>query len=34
MIGSDGGVADRRIVNDAPAAKALLDWLRSLGVAK
>lgn len=33
-LGSDGGVADRRIVNDAPEAKTLLDWLRSVGVAR
>jgi hypothetical protein len=33
-LGSDGGVADRRSVNDAPEAKALLDWLHSLGVAR
>jgi hypothetical protein len=33
-LGSDGGVADRRVVNDAPEAKALIDWLRSIGVAR
>jgi hypothetical protein len=33
-LGSDGGVADRRIDNAAPEAKALLDWLHSLGVAR
>ena len=33
-LGSDAGVGDRRIVNDAPEAQGLLDWLRSVGVAK
>jgi hypothetical protein len=33
-LGSDGGVADRRIVNDAPAAATLIEWLRSIGVAR
>lgn len=33
-LGSDGGVADRRIVNDSPQAKSLIDWLRSAGVAR
>ena len=33
-LGTDGGVSDVRIVNDAPEAKRLLDWLRSIGVAK
>jgi hypothetical protein len=33
-LGSDGGVADHRVVNDAAEAKALLDWLRSIGVAR
>ncbi len=33
-LGSDGGVADRRIGNDAAEAKTLLDWLRSVGVAR
>ena len=34
QLGSDSGVGDRRIVNDAAEAKTLLDWLRSIGVAK
>lgn len=33
-LGSDGGAADVRIVNEAPEASALLDWLRSIAVAK
>lgn len=33
-LGSDGGAADRRFVNDASEAKDLLDWLRSIGVAR
>lgn len=33
-LGSDGGVGDRRTVNDAPEAQALIGWLRSIGVAK
>ena len=32
-LGSDGGVADTRTSNDADAARELLDWLRSIGVA-
>ena len=34
LLGSDGGVADRRFVNGAAEAKTLLDWLRSIGVAR
>ena len=33
-LGSDGGVADRRFVNDAAEAKTLLEWLRAIGVAR
>jgi hypothetical protein len=33
-LGSDGGVGDRRIVNDSPQARSLLDWLHSVGVAR
>jgi hypothetical protein len=33
-LGSDGGVADRRFVNDSPQATSLIDWLRSVGVAR
>ena len=33
-LGSDGGVADRRFVNDAADAKTLLEWLRAIGVAR
>lgn len=33
-LGSDGGVSDTRITNDAPAAQQLLKWLRSVGVAQ
>ena len=29
-----GSEADRRLVNDAAEAKALLEWLRSIGVAR
>jgi len=32
-LGSDGGVADTRVVNAAPEAQQLLDWLRAIGVA-
>jgi len=32
-LGSDGGVSDRRIGNDAAEAKLLLDWLRAVDVA-
>jgi hypothetical protein len=32
-LGSDGGVADQRVSNDAPEAQTLLDWLRKSGVA-
>ncbi|HET8941628.1 MAG TPA: hypothetical protein VFN13_06560 [Rudaea sp.] len=34
QLGSDGGVADTRQANSAPAAKTLLTWLTSVGVAK
>ncbi|MGA9335633.1 MAG: hypothetical protein WBV39_15240 [Rudaea sp.] len=33
-LGSDGGVADSRTGNDAPAAQTLLGWLRSVNVAR
>jgi len=33
-LGSDGGVSDVRMTNDAPEAQQLLTWLRSVGVAK
>jgi len=33
-LGSDGGVTDRRLLNDAPEAKALIDWLRTVDVAR
>ena len=33
-LGSDSGVSDVRVVNDAPEAKTLLDWLRTVGVAR
>jgi hypothetical protein len=33
-LGSDGGVGDFKLVNDAPEAKTLLDWLKSVGVAQ
>jgi len=33
-LGSDGGVSDTRITNDAPAAQQLLKWLSSVGVAQ
>lgn len=33
-LGSDSGVADRRLTNDAPEAKALIDWLHTIGVAR
>ena len=33
-LGSDGGVSDTRITNDATEAQQLLKWLRSAGVAK
>ena len=33
-LGSDGGVCDMRIANDAVEAQTLLTWLKSAGVAK
>jgi hypothetical protein len=33
-LGSDEGVADRRVSNDAAEAQALLQWLRASGVAR
>jgi hypothetical protein len=33
-LGSDGGVADRRVSNDAAEAQTLLQWLRASGVAR
>ncbi len=33
-LGSDDGVADRRVSNDAAEAQALLQWLRASGVAR
>jgi hypothetical protein len=33
-LGSDGGVADERVANAAAEAAQLLDWLRSIGVAR
>jgi hypothetical protein len=33
-LGSDGGVADERVANAAPEAAQLLEWLRSIGVAR
>jgi hypothetical protein len=33
-LGSDGGVSDTRMTNDAPEAQQLLKWLRSVGVAQ
>jgi hypothetical protein len=33
-LGSDGGVGDQRISNDAAEAQTLLQWLRSAGVAR
>ncbi len=32
-LGSDGGAADFRLLNPSPAAKAALEWLKSVGVA-
>jgi hypothetical protein len=32
-LGSDGGVGDQRISNDAAEAQSLIEWLRSIGVA-
>jgi hypothetical protein len=33
VLGSDGGAADTRIASSAAQAQALIDWLKSLGVA-
>jgi hypothetical protein len=33
VLGSDDAVADFRLVNSAPEAKTLIEWLRSAGVA-
>jgi hypothetical protein len=33
-LGSDGGVGDRRVSNDAADAQTLLQWLRTSGVAQ
>jgi hypothetical protein len=33
-LGSDGGVSDMRVTNSAVEAPQLLDWLRSIGVAR
>jgi hypothetical protein len=33
-LGTDGGVSDSPLRNDAPKAQVLLDWLKSVGVAK
>jgi hypothetical protein len=34
QLGSDGGVGDRRVSNDAAEAQTLLQWLRASGVAR
>jgi len=33
-LGSDGAVSDSRVTNSAAEAQQLIEWLRSVGVAK